>query len=461
MSAPLETIEIRAAPDVVRARQRARDHAAALGFDATEQTRISTAVSELARNALRHAGAGSLELRFDGEPAPGQLVARVSDRGPGIDDLGRLLDGSGGGAAGPGFGLVAVRRLADRFDIQSTPGAGTVVEIAKTLPPTLDGRPRRPALPAAPTLEPDDESRAVLRLSAELRARESDIERLNQELDETNRGVVALYAELDDRAEDLRRASDSKSRFLSGVGHEFKTPLTSVLNLTRLLLDRIDGELAPEQERQVVLIRDAAAGLFELVNDLLDLARIEAGKTVLRLGEVSAAEMLGGLRGMFRPIATRREVGLVFEEPDPSIVLCTDQAKLAQILRNFVSNAVKFTPAGEVRVRCRVLDDGHVAFSVADTGIGVPAADRERIFLEFAQVEGPHQRNVRGTGLGLALSRRFAQLLGGAIELESEVGKGSTFTLVIPQRHPAAEDGCHDGTTIELGAAASSKGRSQ
>ena len=277
---------------------------------------------------------------------------------------------------------------------------------------------------------------------------------MNQELDETNRGVVALYAELDDRAEDLRRASDSKSRFLSGVGHEFKTPLTSVLNLTRLLLDRIDGDLAPEQERQVTLIRDAAGGLLELVNDLLDLARIEAGKTMLRLGEVSAAEMLGGLRGMFRPIATRREVALLFDDPDPSIVLCTDQSKVAQILRNFVSNAIKFTPKGEVRVRARALDDGHVAFSVADTGIGVAPADRERIFLEFAQVEGPHQRHVRGTGLGLALSRRFAQILGGVIELESEVGKGSTFTLVIPRTHPAAEGGCREGMTIELGAAA-------
>ena len=459
MSQRLETIEIRAAQDVVRARQRARDHAAALGFDATAQTRISTAVSELARNALRHAGAGSVELRVEERPEPGEMVARVTDGGPGIADLGRVLAGAATGPAGAGLGLVAVRRLCDRFDIRSTPGAGTVVEIAKALPRTSERRPRVGAS-AAPAAGPDDESREILRLAAELRARETDIERLNQELDETNRGVVALYAELDDRAKDLRRASDSKSRFLSGVGHEFKTPLTSVLNLTRLLLDRIDGELGPEQERQVVLIRDAAAGLLELVNDLLDLARIEAGKTVLRLGEVSAAEMLSGLRGMFRPIATRREVALVFEETDSSIVLCTDQTKVAQILRNFVSNAVKFTPRGEVRVRAQALDDGHVAFSVADTGIGIPPADRERIFLEFAQVEGPHQRHIRGTGLGLALSRRFAQLLGGVIELESEVGKGSTFTLVIPRRHPAIEGACREGTIIELGAAAVGAGRS-
>lgn len=459
MSARLETIEIHAAQDVVRARRRARDHAAALGFDATEQTRISTAVSELARNALRYAGAGSVELRVEDEPAPGQMVARVSDRGPGIADLDRVLAGSGNGPTSPGFGLVAVRRLADRFDIESTPGGGTVVEIGKTLPRAPDRRPRVAAA-ATPAAEPDDESRELLRLAAELRARESDIERLNQELDETNRGVVALYAELDDRAEDLRRASDSKSRFLSGVGHEFKTPLTSVLNLTRLLLDRIDGDLAPEQERQVILIRDAAGGLLDLVNDLLDLARIEAGKTILRLGEVSVAEMLGGLRGMFRPIATRREVALVFEDADPSIVLCTDQTKVAQILRNFVSNAIKFTPRGEVRVRARALDDGHIAISVSDTGVGIPPADRERIFLEFAQVEGPHQRHVRGTGLGLALSRRFAQLLGGVIELESEVGKGSTFTLVVPRRHPAATGNCQDEMTIELGAAALGAGRS-
>ena len=150
---------------------------------------------------------------------------------------------------------------------------------------------------------------------AELRTRQEELERLNTELEDTNRGVVALYAELDERAEQLRQASELKSRFLSNMSHEFRTPLNSILALSRLLLDRIDGPLTAEQERQVTYIRRSAESLTELVNDLLDLAKVEAGKLEVRPRPFTVTELFGALRGVMKPLQQNDAVDLIFEEP--------------------------------------------------------------------------------------------------------------------------------------------------
>ncbi len=237
--------------------------------------------------------------------------------------------------------------------------------------------------------------------------------RLNRELEDTNRGVVALYAELDERADHLRRADEVKTRFLSNMTHEFRTPLNSIQALTRLLLDRVDGELTTEQERQVHFIRKAAESLSELVNDLLDLAKVAAGKVVVRPAEFEVSDLFGALRGMLRPLLLGASVNLVFEEPETLPPLRTDEAKVSQILRNFISNAPKFTERGEVRVSARLEPGGaSVLFSVADTGIGIAPEDQATLFQEFAQIENPLQRKVKGTGLGLPLSKKLAELLG-------------------------------------------------
>jgi signal transduction histidine kinase len=272
-----------------------------------------------------------------------------------------------------------------------------------------------------------------------LQAREAEIDRLGQELAETNRGVLALYAELDDRAQALGQMSETKTRFLSDMSHELRAPLASMINLTRLLLARADGPLTAEQEYQVTLIQRSAESLSEMVNDLLDIAKIEARRVDLRLEEVSVAEIFAGLRGMFRPLATNEQVALVFEDPDEPIVLTTDAQRVAQVLRNFVSNALKFTTEGEVRVAARAVDDDSVRLDVSDTGVGIAPEDQSRIFEDFTQVDGPIQKRVRGTGLGLPLTRKLARLLGGEIRLESRPGEGSRFSLVIPRVHPGPE----------------------
>jgi len=182
--------------------------------------------------------------------------------------------------------------------------------------------------------------------------------------------------------------------------------------------------------------------LSDLVNDWLDLAKIEAGRTEVRVDAFTVEDLWGALRGVFRPIETDEAVSLVFEPVPPLPLLQTDESKVAQILRNFISNALKFTDRGEVRVSAREGDRDTIRFAVADSGIGIADAHFERIFEEFAQVESPVQRRVKGTGLGLPLSRRLARLLGGDVTVESEVGRGSVFTLMLPilyeERNPAA-----------------------
>jgi signal transduction histidine kinase len=278
-------------------------------------------------------------------------------------------------------------------------------------------------------------------LAQRLRAAEAELALLREELAETNQGVVALYAELDDRAEQLRSVSELKSRFLSYVSHEFRTPLGAIRGMTRILLDQLDGPLTPEQVKQVSFIQSSIVELSEMVNDQLDLAKIEAGRITISPVWFEMVDLFAALRGMFKPILINEEVSLVFEEVRGVTRMHSDDRKLAQILRNFISNALKFTTKGSVVVRATTIDDQTVEFSVTDTGIGVPPEFLEFIFQDFVQIDSSIQRRVRGTGLGLALSRKLAQLLGGDVFVESTMGAGSRFSVRIPISLPVLGDG--------------------
>jgi signal transduction histidine kinase len=260
----------------------------------------------------------------------------------------------------------------------------------------------------------------------------SENDSLRSELEETNQGVLALYAELDIQAEQLRQASDLKSRFLSYMSHEFRTPLGSIRSITRLLSDELDGSLSPEQHKQVQFINGAASELSEMVDDLLDLAKIEAGRITISPAWFDMLDLFAALRGMFRPIVDGDTVDLIFEEPHDMPRLYTDDKKLAQILRNFISNALKFTQNGEVRISVHPEGEQAVRFAVTDTGIGIPEDMHGNLFEDFIQIDTPLQKRLRGTGLGLSLCKRFAELLGGRVGLESKPGVGSTFYVIIP-----------------------------
>ncbi len=455
------TMPIETEADVVAVRQRARQIAERLGFDRQDQTRIATAVSEIARNAFRHARAGRAEMLLESESSGQVFVIRVTDAGQGIADVEAVLEGRSGAAEdAPRLGLVGARRLINRFRLDSTPGTGTTVELGQFLPSRGGAVARSTIAEIARELagaSHDDpltlmreQDLELVRSLEEIKRRQEEADHLNRELGDTNRGVVALYAELDERAEQLRQASELKSRFLSNMSHEFRTPLNSILALSRLLLDEIDGALNAEQEKQVGYIRRSAEGLLELVNDLLDLAKVEAGKVEVKPGAFSVAELFGALRGALKPLQSNAAVDLTFEAHPELPPLFTDEAKVAQILRNLVSNALKFTELGEVRITA-LHDAGRdmIVFSVSDTGIGIAPADLTRIFEEFSQIDSRLQRKVKGTGLGLSLSRNLAALLGGDIEVESVPGQGSVFRLVIPRS--LAGDGQVPGPRIDDG----------
>ena len=277
----------------------------------------------------------------------------------------------------------------------------------------------------SPSLNLAEQAALIARLQSETAA-------LRAELDETNQGVLALYAELDTQAEELRQASDLKSRFLSYMSHEFRTPLGSILSINSLLADELDGPLSPEQHKQVAFVSTAARELSDMVDDLLDLAKIEAGRISISPAWFDMFDLFAALRGMFRPIVDATAVDLIFEEPVGLPRLFTDDKKLAQILRNFISNSLKFTTRGEVRVSARLEGQDKVRFAVSDTGIGIAPELHGTLFEDFSQVDSPLQKRLRGTGLGLSLCKRFAELLGGEVGVESTPGVGSSFFVIIP-----------------------------
>jgi signal transduction histidine kinase len=446
---PVLAVELSGEHDVVLARQRARQIAALVGFDSQDQTRITTAVSEIVRNAFRYAGGGRVEFLLDGDPQEA-LRIRVTDRGPGIANLAVILRGQYESKTGMGLGLLGARRLMDRFDIDSTPGRGTCVTLVKFLPrrggsPLLIdlariGAELARASPHGAFEEVQQQNQELLHALAALESRQAELDQLNRELFDTNRGVMALYAELDEKAVQLQRASELKTSFLSHVSHEFRTPLNSILGLARLLQDRADGDLTAEQEKQVSFILRSAALLSDLVNDLLDTARIESGKVVVYPQEFTADDLISSLRGMFRPLlGPDATTSLQFGDVSNMPPLNTDEGKVAQILRNLVSNALKFTESGRVRVVASLRDDD-IVFDVIDDGIGIAPEDHEHIFEEFGQVPGAVQRRVKGTGLGLPLSRKLAELLGGTLTVTSAVGVGSTFTVALPRRYEGPQE---------------------
>jgi signal transduction histidine kinase/ActR/RegA family two-component response regulator len=426
----LGMVDVRGEDDVVRAHQTTRTIAAQVGFSSFEQTRIATAVSEIARNALTYAAGGTVTFGLD--DAGGALTITVVDRGPGIPDLAAILSSQRGEAVGLGAGIPGARRLMDTFVIDSSPG-GTRVEMTKRIPRRtgkLDAaRVTTMQLRLAGQLA-DEPSQEIRRLLRDVAERDRRLVELTEELTETNRGVMALHAELEDRAEYQRRAVELRTRLLSEMGHELRTPLHSLATISQFLLDRLDGELTPEQDRQVRIIHEIAESLTAYVNDLLDLARTDAGRAVVQLTRFPVDAVLRPLRRILQPLVPPKVALRIAVEPGlPPIA--SDEQKLSQILRNLVANALKFTVRGAVEIRARRAGDG-VVFEVADSGIGIAPEHHDLIFHEFAQVDGHVQPRMRGSGLGLPLSRRLAELLGGTLTVTSELGVGSTFRLELP-----------------------------
>ena len=456
MNASLLNIQLATEPDVVVVRQRAKQIAALLGLTSAQQTALATSVSEIARNAINYgASPAGVEYTVQDKANSSMLSIVITDKGQGIAELQKILDGGYQSRTGMGLGIIGSRRLCDEFYIESGRD-GTTVRLSFNLP-----KPVTAAKIASlsndliaqnrqtPLQEMREQNRELLATLQSLSARQAEVERLNSELSETNRGVLALYAELDEQANSLRRMSDSKSRFLSDMTHELRTPLNAMISLGRLLLDRTDGELTAEQEKQVKLIHHSATGLGEMVNDLLDLAKIEAGKIDVHAEPFSVSDVLATLRGMFRPLFASTKLHLVIDDALEGLTMISDEQKVSQILRNLVSNAMKFSEAGDVRIVTELNSEDQVVFTVTDSGIGIAAQNLASIFDEYGQIDGPLQRRQKGTGLGLPLTRRLCRLLGGDVSVTSEPGRGSRFVVHLP-RESAVSSPVANATLISL-----------
>ena len=257
---------------------------------------------------------------------------------------------------------------------------------------------------------------------------------LSEELEETNRGVVALYAELDERGAQLHHASEAKSRFLANVSHELRGPLNSLLGLVRLLGEPDSEPLTESQSHLVRLLHSAAEELLGLVNDLLDLAKAESGRLDPDPRPVDLESILADLRATMRPLG-RKGVELLLDIADDARLIETDGPLLTQVLRNLVANALRFTELGRVLVSAVAIPSANLlTITVDDTGVGIAPEHQELVFEEFFQVRGPLQSGSNNTGLGLPYARRVAEALGGSLSLTSQVGRGSTFTLLLPAR---------------------------
>jgi signal transduction histidine kinase len=432
--------------DVFAVRRQGRQLAAALGLESQDQIRVAAALSEVGRRLL---GSGPVTVVFVMAEDHSMLTFSASVAGI-VDDV--FIEA-----------VQVTKGLMDHWEIERT--AHTTVTMGRRLP----WRAVRLSADEIQAIRNDigqlsagtpfeelaEHNRQLLATLQEVQSQRDELLRLNGELEETNkgvvalytelseelqatnRGVVALYAELDQRATQVRAASDAKTRFLANVSHELRAPVTSIVGLVRLLRDPSSDPLSDEQGQQLGLITASAGTLLTLVNELLDLAKAESGRLEPTFEPTDLKNVLDTLRGTMRAVNTNEGTILTVDDPVGVPPVRTDSILLTQVLSNLLTNALKFTPSGEVRLSTYLEADGRLALAVADTGIGIPAEELDRIFEEFHQVRHPLQASVTGTGLGLPYAQRLVELLGGSITVASTPGEGSTFTVHLPTDGPA------------------------
>jgi signal transduction histidine kinase/CheY-like chemotaxis protein/CHASE3 domain sensor protein len=298
--------------------------------------------------------------------------------------------------------------------------------------------------------ELEEQSRILKESQAHMETQQVELEQTNEQLAEQaqalaeqrdamdlkNTELNQARIQLEERAEQLQRSSKYKSEFLANMSHELRTPLNSSLILARLLAQNPEENLSAEQVRFAESIYSAGTDLLNLINDILDISKVEAGKLEIRPQNTSVERLVEGLRGLFQPLATDKQLDFQVDMQDGApLMLFTDHQRLEQVLKNLLSNAVKFTENGSVCLSVATAPNDGIAFSVRDSGIGIAAHQHESIFEAFRQADGATNRRYGGTGLGLSISRDLAALLGGSISVTSTPGQGSVFTLVLPQQY--------------------------
>ncbi len=300
--------------------------------------------------------------------------------------------------------------------------------------------------------ELEEHTRRLRESEEKLRVQQEELQVTNEELEEKNellqrqkREVERAKLEVEEKAEELAVASKYKSEFLSNMSHELRTPLNSLLLLAQSLAENSEGNLTEDQVESASIIHRSGTDLLNLISEILDLAKIEAGRMELRLSRLRAFDLAEGIRAVFQPLAEEKRIGLeVIVDPEAPVEIVTDRKRVEQVIKNLVANAIKFTETGKVTVAYGQPAPNNefsgsdsragrfVSITVKDSGIGIAPEQQKVIFEAFQQADGSTARKYGGTGLGLSISRELARLLGGEIRLESAPGKGSTFTLYLP-----------------------------
>ncbi|MFJ6698043.1 ATP-binding protein [Streptomyces sp. NPDC091272] len=439
-----------AAEDVFVLRRSGQQACRILDLTGSAPVRLVTVLSELAQSLVGAAGL-AVTLRVDGlDPsAPPRLLARFRWHDATVLDP-KLVH--------------AADRLLDECRYDPRPpdgGRGAELVVGQVLHGSVEAIADRAARACVELRGSEDvdvlealraQNRQLLAALEESRQQQDELQQLNeeledtnsgvvalyselaQELEKTNSGVVALYAELEDKTRQLGLASEAKTRFWANVSHELRSPVNSVISLAHLLLAPEGEPLSEEQVQQISLIAGSGNTMLALVEELLDVAKAESGRLDPHMVPTDLLTLLHQLRGTLLSTA---QPGVVLDIPDvpQGLHLVTDEVMLTRVLRNVLSNGLKFTDAGTVRLTLGAEDRNGspwFVFTVTDTGVGIPADQQDRIFEEFYQVRGPHQRGRSGTGLGLPYARKLTELLGGRLSLSSDQGKGTRVTVELP-----------------------------
>jgi signal transduction histidine kinase len=456
VSTAITRVELRYEQDVVYARQRARQIADLLGFNRTDQTRISTAVSEIARNAYQYGGGGEIEFMLEGESPSQVLSVTVRDHGPGITDVQAILEGRYTSRTGMGMGIVGTRRLMDHFRLETKPDEGTVVLLGKDIPISLS--PISPELlgriaetltrtqPESPLEEIRFQNQELLAALDQLRQRDEELVHVNRELLETNAGMVALYTDLETNARQLQQSElklQERNAELKGfaytVSHDLKAPLRGIAEYAEELTREHFTGLTERASFCLSQIITATRNLDRLVEELLHYSRLE---------QETPTSTEADLRRIVDTIISDRtttlqelgtEISIAIE---PSRLLCWELGMI-QILTNLIDNAIKYSRKANPPHLCikgeKRQDGYHI--SVADNGIGFDMKYHDRIFGLFNRLV--RSEEYEGVGAGLAIVKRIVEKQHGRIWAESEPGKGATFHVSLPieesQKHEPQE----------------------
>lgn len=452
----LSTVAIKHEQDVLLARQRARYISDFLGFSSGDATRITTALSEIARNGLEYGGGAIVGFALESHPQNGQeLVITVTDRGAGISDITAVLAPTFKSSSGMGIGIKGTRALMDRFDISSPPGDGTTVVMAKSLPRAaarfgaLDAArltdELAKAIEATPLGELQRQNQALLNTLHELTLHQAEIARL---------GLIADEAR---DAADTARAIAARSlvvreRFMALTTHEFRTPLNAILGYLDLLDLELSVSLTETQRNYVDRIGNAARHLTTMTNDFLEMAQNDAGRLHVARTTCDASDAMNEAASFLAPQAAARNVTVRVPETAHHLMFMGDVNRVRQVLINVLGNAVSFTPVGGrvtlAAERIAAAPSGTalasgdwIAIRVQDTGPGIPDDKLSHVFEAFVQVSTDEQATRKSTGLGLTVSRQLALLMGGDLTAASDTS-GALFTLWLP-----AAAGASEGTT--------------